>query len=133
MKVWKFLAVILVILSSSGCSASKGLVKDTPNKVMAAYMEAVSGGRADSVNYIKENLKINKAFGYVKPYAPVVEPADVKLVWLPAHKSKHSPEVLVGGHWVYIMVKQSRWFIDTQAQGEARVPLIVPYKEASKK
>jgi len=120
-------------LITSGCAASKGLVKDSPNKVMDVYLGAVSSGRADAVNYVKENLKVNQAFGYVKPYVPVVEPADVKLVWLPAHKSKHSPEVLVGGHWVYIMVKQSRWFIDAQAQGEAKIPLIVPYKEASKK
>ena len=133
MKVWKLSAIILVLLITSGCSASKGLVKDSPNKVMDVYLEAVSSGRADAVNYIKENLKISKAFGYVKPYVPVVEPADVRLVWIPGHKSKYSSEVLVSGHWVYIMVKQSRWFIDAQSQGEAKIPLIVPYKEASKK
>ncbi|MEK6563595.1 MAG: hypothetical protein AABZ65_01015 [Candidatus Omnitrophota bacterium] len=100
---------------------------------MDVYLEAVSSGRADAVSYIKENLKVNKAFGYVKPYVPVVEPADVRLVWLPAHKSKYSPEVLVSGHWVYIMVKESRWFIDSQTHGEAKIPLIVPYKETIKK
>ncbi|HBU07835.1 MAG TPA: hypothetical protein DEA99_01265 [Candidatus Omnitrophica bacterium] len=118
---------------TNGCAASKGLVKDSPNKVMDVYLEAVSSGTADAVNYIKENLKVNKAFGYVKPYVPVVEPADVRLVWLPAHKSKYSSEVLVSGHWVYIMVKEPRWFIDTQEKGNARIPLIVPYKETSKK
>jgi len=120
-------------LITSGCVASKGLVKDSPNKVMDVYLGAVSSGRADAVNYIKENLKIDKAFGYVKPYVPVVEPADVRMVWLPAHKSKYSPEVLVSGHWVYIMVKDSRWFIDAQAKNEVKIPLIVPYKETSKK
>ncbi|MGD0336184.1 MAG: hypothetical protein ABSB18_03705 [Candidatus Omnitrophota bacterium] len=100
---------------------------------MDVYLEAVSGGRIDAVNYIKENLKIDKAFGYVKPYVPVVEPADVRMVWLPVHKSKYSSEVLVSGHWVYVMVKDSRWFIDTQRESNARIPLIVPYKEADKK
>ncbi len=133
MKALKHLAIILVLLITNGCAASKGLVKDSPNKVMDVYLEAVSSGRADAVNYIKENLKVNKAFGYVKPYVPVVEPADVRLVWLPAHKSKYSSEVLVSGHWVYIMVKEPRWFIDTQEKGNARIPLIVPYKETSKK
>jgi len=118
---------------TSGCAASKGLIKETPSKVMDVYLEAVSSGRTDAVNYIKENLKIDKAFGYVKPYVPVVEPADVRMVWLPAHKSKYSSEVLVSGHWVYIMVKDSRWFIDAQAKSEAKIPLIVPYKETSKK
>ena len=133
MKALKFPAIILVLLMTSGCVASKGLIKETPSKVMDVYLEAVSSGRADAVNYIKENLKIDKAFGYVKPYVPVVEPADVRMVWLPAHKSKYSPEVLVSGHWVYIMVKDSRWFIDAQSNDQAKIPLIVPYKEANKK
>jgi hypothetical protein len=96
-------------------------------------MEAVSNGKTDAVTYIKENLKIDKAFGYVKPYVPVVEPADVRMVWLPAHKSQYAPEVLVSGHWVYIMVKDSRWFIDAQSKTEAKIPLIVPYKDIEKK
>ena len=134
MKVLKRLAIILFLLIISGCSASKASVKkDDPNKAVDVYLEAVSIGRNDSVNYIKENLKVNQAFGYVKPYAPVVEPADVRLVWLPAHKSKYYPEVLVSGHWVYIMVKGSTWFIDSQAKNEVKVPLIIPYKETGRK
>lgn len=100
---------------------------------MDVYLEAVSSGRVDAVNYIKERLKIDKAFGYVKPYVPVVQPADVRLVWLPAHKSKYSSEVLVSGHWVYIMVKQSRWFMDTKVEDKVKIPLIIPYKEENKK
>ena len=133
MKALKFPAIILVLLMTSGCAASKGLVKENSSKVMDVYLEAVSSGRADAVNYIKENLKIDKAFGYVKPYVPVVTPADVRMVWLPAHKSKYSPEVLISGHWVYIMVKYSRWFIDAQNNDQVKIPLIVPYKEANKK
>ena len=133
MKALKLQIVILVLLMTSGCTSAKALVKENPNKVMDVYLQAVSSGRADSVNYIKENLKINQAFGYVKPYVPVVEPADVRLVWLPAHKSKSAPEVLVSGHWVYIMVKESTWFIDAQSKSEAKIPLILPYKETDKK
>jgi len=133
LKAWSFLLIILIILSSSGCSASKALVKDSPNKVIDVYLEAVSSGRADSVNYIKENLKINQAFGYVKPYVPVVKPADVRLVWIPAHKSKYSSEVLVSGHWVYLMVEPSGWFIDAQKDDKAKIPLIMPYKQESKR
>lgn len=133
MKGWKFLLIVLVILISSGCAASKTLVKDSPSKVMDVYLEAVSSGRVDSANYIKENLKINQAFGYVKPYVPVVQPADVRLVWVPTHKSKSSSEVLVSGHWVYLMVKEPRWFIDTIESDKVKVPLIVPYREQDKK
>lgn len=133
MKALKLQAIVLVLLITSGCAASKGVVKDSPNKVMDVYLEAVSSGRANSVNYIKKNLKINQAFGYVKPYVPVVKPADVRLVWIPAHKSEYSPEVLVSGHWVYLMVEPSAWFIDAQNDDKTKVPLIVPYKEENKK
>jgi len=123
----------LVLLITSGCAASKGVIKDSPNKVIDVYLKGVSNGRADSVNYIKENLKISQAFGYVKPYVPVVKPADVRLVWIPTHKSKSSDEVLVSGHWVYLMVEPSGWFIEAQREDKARVPLIVPYKKENKK
>ena len=121
--------MILIISGSSGCSGSRRLVKDGQSRVLDAYLKGVSDARADTADYIRENLRVSKAFGYVKPYAPIVEPAEVRLVWLPAHKSKHSPEVLVSGHWVYIMVKPARWFIDAQKQDKARIPLIVPYKQ----
>jgi len=133
LKAWKFLLIVLVILINSGCAASKTLVKDSPNKVIDTYLEGVSDGRTDSANYIKENLKINQAFGYVKPYVPIVKPADVRLVWIPAHKSKSSDEVLVSGHWVYLMVKEPHWFIDTVDSDRVKVPLIVPYREQDKK
>lgn len=133
MKALKLQAVILALLMTSGCTSTKALVKENPNKVMDVYLQAVSSGRADSVDYIKENLKINQAFGYVKPYVPVVEPADVRLVWIPAHKSKTVPEVMVAGHWIYIMVKESSWFIDAQSKSEAKIPLVLPYKEENKK
>ena len=133
MKALKLLAEILVLLMTSGCAASKGIVKDDQNKVMDVYMKALSSGRIDAASYIKENLKIDKAFGYIKPYLPVVIPADVRMVWVPAHKSKNSPEVLVSGHWVYIMVKESTWFIDEQMKSDAKIPLIFPYKDIDKK
>jgi len=101
--------------------------------VVDTYLEAVSKGRADSAGYIRENLKMNQAFGYVKPYAPVVEPADVRLVWIPPHKSKDDSNTLVSGHWVYIVVRQSRWFIDAQSGDKVKIPIVIPYKESNKK
>ena len=133
MKASKYLLIVLVILSNSGCAASKAVVKDSQNMVVDTYLEAVNSGKSDSANYIRENLKFAQAFGYVKPYVPVIEPADVRLVWIPAHKSKDDGNALISGHWVYIMVKQSRWFIDEQNSDKAKIPLIIPYKETVKK
>ena len=133
MKASKYLLIVLVLLNNSGCALSRTTVKDGQNRVVDTYLEAVSSGRADSANYIRQNLKLSQAFGYVKPYAPIVEPADVRLVWIPAHKSKDDAFTLISGHWVYIMVKQSRWFIDEQYKDKAKIPIIIPYKETQKK
>ena len=134
MKAWKLTPIILIILTTSGCALSKGRVLESRNnKVVDTYLEAVSNGRTDSANYIRENLKMNQAFGYTKPYVPVMEPADVRGVWIPAHKSKEDPNTLISGHWIYIVVRDARWFIDAQRTSNIKIPLIIPYKEKSQK
>jgi hypothetical protein len=134
LKAWKLTPIILIILTTSGCALSKGMVKESQNnKVVDTYLEAVSKGRTDSASYIRENLKINQAFGYVRPYVPVMEQADVRSVWIPAHKSKEDPNTLISGHWVYIVVRESRWFIDAQKNSNVKIPLIIPYKGKSQK
>ena len=134
MKAWKLTLIILITLTTSGCALSKGTIKESRNnKVVNTYLEAVSSGRADSASYIKENLKMNQAFGYVRPYVPVMAPADVRGVWVPAHKSKEDPNTLISGHWVYIVVREARWFIDAEKNSNVKIPLIIPYKEKSQK
>ena len=133
MKAWNLALTILIISTTSGCASSRQVVKDPHDTITDTYLSAISQGRADSASYIKENLKIDKAFGYVKPYVPVVREPDVRLVWIPTHKSKDDTGTLVAGHWVYIMVKEAGWFIDDEASDKANLPLIVPYKETSKK
>jgi len=133
LKVFKFQTILLILLISSGCTVHRVVVKESRSKVMGAYLDAAADGRADSANYIKENLKMNQAFGYVKPYVPIVVPADVRLVWIPTHKSKDDSSALVSGHWVYIMVKQSSWFIDAQESDKVKIPVVIPYKEGTKK
>ena len=133
MKAWNLALTILIILTTSGCALSKQVIKDNNDKVTDTYLNAISQGRSDSASFIRENLKINKAFGYVKPYAPVIRQADVRLVWVPVHKSKDDPEALVSGHWVYIMVKEAGWFIDSETSDKVHIPLIIPYKESNKK
>jgi hypothetical protein len=121
------------MLISSGCAASHRVaVSGAQDKVMDAYLSAVSSGRRDSADFIKDKLKLNKAFGYVAPYVPVIEPADVRLVWIPAHKSKEDKDTLVAGHWIYVMLREPAWFIDSQKENKVRIPLMVPYKEGTR-
>lgn len=63
---------------------------------------------------------------------PVVQQPDVRAIFLPAHKSKYDPNTLVSGHWVYVMVRGPKWFIDTQTDQKGKIPVIVPSKEKTK-
>ena len=132
MKACKLILMALVILISSGCARLKPDVSFKRDNIMDAYMDAVASGRKDVANYIKDNLKLTKTFGYVKPYVPVMRPPQVAMVWIPAHKSSNDAGALVGGHWVYLMVEPSKWFIDEESKQEARIPIIIPYKEDKK-
>jgi len=80
------------------------------------------------VEFVKNNLTAKGTYGYVEPYVPVRVPSDVRMVWIPAHESKDDSNVLVAGHWVYVVVKDSRWFIEEQAPAKAKIPVVVPVK-----
>jgi hypothetical protein len=99
---------------------------------MSLYLQAMTTGRVDAVKAIKDNFKITKSFGYVQPYVPVVQQPEVKAVWIPVHKSDQDADTLVGGHWVYVMVRNSRWFIESQENGSGKIPVIIPFKESVK-
>lgn len=49
------------------------------------------------------------AIGPETPYVPVVEPPRVQRVWLPSYVNPAGD--LVSGHWVYLMLESSRWFV----------------------
>ena len=63
----------------------------------------------------------------MKPYIPVIEQPVVRKVWVPDHKSQDDAAVLVGGHWVYLMIQGPKWFVENQA-ADAQIPVIVPRK-----
>ena len=63
MKAWNLVLTILIISTTSGCAMSKQVVKGEHDTITDTYLSAVSEGRADSAGYIRDNLKIDKAFG----------------------------------------------------------------------
>ncbi len=114
-----YYALILIscLLLTSGCAHR--LVKETAErKVLMPDLE---------INQL-DQFKEQKVFGYVKPYVPVIEPPVVKKVWIPDHKSDQDSGVLVAGHWVYLMIRGPKWFIEDEIQ-DSILPIIVPGKE----
>ncbi len=55
------------------------------------------------------------ALGPEVPYVPLVEPPRVQRVWIPAYLNDAGD--LVSGHWVYLMLEGSRWFLEDPGEG----------------
>ena len=53
------------------------------------------------------------AVGPEAPYVPVMKPPRVQRVWIPA--TVNDAGDLVSGHWVYLELRPSRWFLDDES------------------
>ena len=62
------------------------------------------------------------ALGPEAPYLPLVQPPQVQRVWITAHLNEAGD--LIAGHWVYLMLESSQWFLrDYQGPEELRLKL----------
>lgn len=60
------------------------------------------------------------AVGPEAPYVPVMTPPRVQRVWIPA--AVNDAGDLVAGHWVYLMLQPSRWFLDDRYSEPEKSP-----------
>ena len=73
------------------------------------------------------------ALGPEAPYLPLVKPPNVRRVWVTAHLNEAGD--LIAGHWVYLMLEPSSWYLRYQGPQElklklpARVPVAAPRGE----
>ncbi|MBI4309625.1 MAG: hypothetical protein HY591_04770 [Candidatus Omnitrophica bacterium] len=103
----------MFLILISGCVFARSVkTPQQPALLADIYAQSVGDAQKDTAKFIEQNLKEQKTFGYVKPYIPVVQGPVVRKVWLPDHKSQEDAAVLVGGHWVYLMVEGLRWFTE---------------------
>ncbi|MBF0387721.1 MAG: hypothetical protein HQL20_07685 [Candidatus Omnitrophica bacterium] len=61
-------------------------------------------------------LSLDAPMGVVKPYLPVIRPPRVIKVWVPAHIANADKNIMISGHWSFVMLEKTRWFIE----GEGR-------------
>jgi hypothetical protein len=126
----QILTTLLLSVLISGCASSVGQLKTAHNKPILMsniYAKSVGDAANDTAKFVEENLKESKTFGYVKPYVPVVQGPVVRKVWVPDHKSTEDPSVLVGGHWVYLMIEGPKWFTEAE-KNDTGMPIITPMK-----
>jgi hypothetical protein len=75
---------------------------------------------------VTEKARIEDSLGFTAPYIPVLLPPTVKKVWIPPHVSDADPDVMIGGHWIFIKVTDDKWFIETENQENMNFPILVP-------
>ena len=71
------------------------------------------------------------ALGPEAPYLPLVQPPEVRRVWVTAHLNEAGD--MIAGHWVYLMLEPSQWYLrgytgpqDLKLKVPARVPIALP-------
>ena len=109
----------------NGCVFHKSFIKKDiePKTMMDVYDQSTGQAKEDVAQFIEKNLKEQKTFGYVKPYIPVVKEPVVRKVWIPDHKSEDA-DVMIAGHWNYVMIQPAKWFIDENIS-ESKVPIVI--------
>ena len=61
------------------------------------------------------------ALGPEAPYLPLVQPPEVRRVWVTAHLNREGD--LIAGHWVYLMLEPSSWLLRYRGPQELKLKL----------
>ncbi|HRR97024.1 MAG TPA: TraV family lipoprotein [Candidatus Ratteibacteria bacterium] len=114
-----YFAFLGVFLLFSGCARLVG--DKTP--IEKVYYESQSVGFDEGK--VKEIDK-TPYIGDQPSFYPIVVPPVVKKVWICPHLTEEGN--MVGGYFLYIIVKEPAWYIEDNGQKE-NIEVIVPYKE----
>ena len=124
------IALILLTISISGCATAMARpAKEDPNAVKTfadIYRKSKEANSLDMVNNPGAAIQMGAQMGYTKPYLPVFQQPKIIKVWIPSHRSKDDRNVLIAGHWSYVMVEDPSWYIDNEINKDMSVSVIVP-------
>ena len=113
------ITILILLLLSNGCANMSHVTGKDNSLISDVYRQA----QKDEA--IEQQVKLNNTLGYVKPYVPVINPPEVKRAWVVPHKTEDGS--LIGGYWVYVIVKDASWYIGTP---QMNMPAItIPYKQ----
>ena len=119
---------LLLVLSISGCAASssarRGIDEEKVRTFASIYRKAKEAQKADAPS--DRSIRLTPDAGYDMPYFPVYESGRVEKVWVPAHVAREDKDVLVAGHWVFVMVERPHWYIEDHGMEKIVVPAISP-------
>lgn len=115
---------LLAGLISASCVTTEGPGRKS---LTQTYSSAHGEGARAVHEKTTHELIIKRAYGYTKPYVPVLEYPRVQKMWIPNHSG--AEDCLVMGHWVFFKLSPSTWLqVDEEQQG-IQIPVIIPYIE----
>ena len=111
----KQISCLIFIIWISGCASASSSRKSTIDESRArtfaeVYRQSKKAPKTADATVL--SLALNPFEGYVKPYVPVIQPPRVIKVWIPAHVLREDKSVMVAGHWSFVMLEATRWFIE---------------------
>jgi hypothetical protein len=117
----KFKTVLLVtaLMLASACSSQSAEIlnpfAETPEVELGVRNNSAIAGDADDVtNADKARAALVQMGEYQKalpaqPYKPVIQPAEVRLMWVPDHINKAGD--LIPAHYYYLKLLPDRWAV----------------------
>ena len=120
----RVVGVVLVVgLLAVGCSP-----KPYMGKARDLHAEMGSGTEVVEIPPLKRSAA---ALGPEAPYLPLVQPPEVRRVWVTAHLNEAGD--MIAGHWVYLMLEPSQWYLrgykgpqDLKLKLPGRAPIALP-------
>jgi hypothetical protein len=127
------------MLLLTGCATTANLLNPfyespTPEAQMGERSDRAlneSEGKAEKARSALEAMTQYKSAQAPQPYDPVLQPAVVRLMWVPDRINKHGD--LVPAHYYYLKVLSDRWAVqdafelEAQLKGKGGATSNVPY------
>ena len=96
---------LLSALALAACARVTAL--EGPSQDLQRVYQETTGTPPPAPNLQPQHLPV----GSEAPYTPIMQPPRVQRVWVPDHLNADGD--LVAGHWVYLLLEPSRWFLET--------------------
>lgn len=120
---------VLLVLSISGCASSRCGARDAVDEQKVRTFASIYRNAKHVRKSEREPgpmIRLTPDTGDAAPYFPVYEPGKVRKVWVPAHVASQDRDVLVAGHWAFVMVEGPHWYIEDHGTDRISIPARPP-------
>lgn len=128
MRSLNLIAVGIASVAISGCSSVSQLFNpfyETPSEVAYfgekndAALNNEGSGKAGKAREALESMASYQRAHAPQPVNPVLQPAVVRLMWVPDHLNSHGD--LVPAHFYYLKVKRDQWAVTDAFELESQL------------